>query len=61
MIAYTLALVKNQFRKRSCTLEVSMNEFMSSIPSKKFSLAYTGQVRREEGPLNTGVLLVKLG
>ena len=38
-----------------------MNEFMSSIPSSKFSLAYTGQVRREEGPLNTGVLLVKLG
>lgn len=40
--------------------KVSMNEFMSSIPSSKFSLAYTGQVRREEGPLNTGVLLVNL-
>lgn len=40
--------------------KVSMNEFMASIPSQKFSVAYTGQISKEEGPINTGVILMNL-
>eukprot|EP00435_Cladocopium_sp_Y103_P073525 s32_g44.t1 len=40
--------------------KVSMSEFLSNVPTHKFSLAFSGQSLKEQSPVNTGVVLMDL-
>lgn len=39
---------------------VSMSEFLSNVPTHKFSLAFSGQALKEHSPVNAGVMLMDL-
>ena len=39
---------------------ISLQEWALSMPRQPFSLAYSGQLSKDEGPLNDGVMLINL-